>query len=124
MKYKNGSIYQGLWKFGQPNGIGIKIYTNGKKKEGVWSNGTFMESRKVSHRIKTIADSIANEVIGSNSDNIYNVPINSDSSKVKQGELPRNTIVSWISYQIQNHPILIIIAFIGGLCSIYAVVKK
>lgn len=40
-KYPNGDYYEGKWKKGNPNGIGIMKYANGDTYEGNWLRGKF-----------------------------------------------------------------------------------
>jgi hypothetical protein len=35
-----------MWEMGKPVGQGKKIYPDGKAREGVWENGTFVEQGK------------------------------------------------------------------------------
>ena len=39
-KYRNGAIYSGNFKDGQPNGVGILQYSNGNKYEGQWKSSS------------------------------------------------------------------------------------
>lgn len=49
-KYPNGDYYEGEWKKGQPNGIGIMIYASGDTYEGSWILGKFDGSGKMNYK--------------------------------------------------------------------------
>jgi hypothetical protein len=46
--YHSGSRYIGAWKYGDKNGYGTLIYSNGRVEEGIWKNDEFQYSQKVS----------------------------------------------------------------------------
>ena len=59
-KFKNGTMYEGFWLNGQPEGIGIKVHHNAGTQMGVWKNGVFTKEKDVRRDLFEIRYSLSN----------------------------------------------------------------
>ncbi|MDB9872605.1 caspase family protein [Alphaproteobacteria bacterium] len=56
LKWKNGSVYEGEWKYDKRNGKGIFNYADGKVDEGMWKDNKFMYAQEIQKTEKKYAE--------------------------------------------------------------------